>query len=32
VTPKDVLSLEEASRYLAMDQSTLSVMASRAWS
>ena len=27
MTPKDVLSLEEASRYLAMDQSTLSVMA-----
>jgi hypothetical protein len=27
VTPKDVLSLEEASRYLAMDQSALSVMA-----
>ena len=27
MTPKDVLSLEEASRYLAMDQSQLSAMA-----
>jgi len=27
VTPKDVLSLEEASRYLAMEQSALQVMA-----
>jgi hypothetical protein len=27
VTPKDVLSLEEASRYLAMDQTALKMMA-----
>ena len=27
MTPKDVLSLEEASRYLAIDQSALSAMA-----
>ena len=27
MTPKDVLSLEEASRYLAMEQSALKIMA-----